>query len=138
MMKAISLAVLTALLASAVTAQTSRHQKNTADWNFAVSGDSRNCGDVVMPSIAASATKNKASFYWHLGDLRAIYGIDEDYQNSPEHRGKPIQKDEYLKDAWDDYIQQQIGAFGSMPASVGFGNRENTPPTTREQFVEKI
>src|ERR1043166_4839318 len=124
MMKAISLAVLTALLASAITAQTSRHQKNTAAWNFAVSGDSRNCGDVVMPSIAASATKNKAAFYWHLGDLRAIYGIDEDYQNSPEHRGKVLQKDDYLKGAWDDFIQNQISAFGSMPVFVGIGNHE--------------
>jgi hypothetical protein len=138
MMKAISLAVLTALLASAAAAQTSRHQKNAGDWNFAVSGDSRNCGDVVVPSIAASAAKNKAAFYWHLGDLRAIYGIDEDYQNSPEHRGKTIQKDEYLKDAWDDYIQQQIGAFGSMPVFVGIGNHETTPPKTREQFAEKF
>jgi hypothetical protein len=134
-MKTIKLA---ALIASAVLAQSSRHQENTPDWNFAVSGDSRNCGDVVVPSIAASATKNNAAFYWHLGDLRAIYGIDEDYQNSPEHRGKTIQKDEYLKDAWDDFIQNQIGAFGSMPVFVGIGNHETTPPKTREQFAAKF
>jgi hypothetical protein len=42
------------------------------------SGDSRNCGDVVMPSIAAGAVKDEAAFYWHLGDFRAMYGIDED------------------------------------------------------------
>lgn len=137
-MKTIRLAVLTALLASAAMAQTSRHQQNVPDWNFAVSGDSRNCGDVVVPSIAASAAKNKAAFYWHLGDLRAIYGVDEDYQDSPEHRGKAIQKDEYLKDAWDDFIQHQIGAFGSMPVYVGIGNHETTPPKTREQFAEKF
>src|SRR5436305_849696 len=137
-MKMIKLAVLTALLASTVMAQTSRHQQNTSDWNFAVSGDSRNCGDVVMPSIAASAIKNEAAFYWHLGDLRAIYGVDEDYQNSPEHRGKAIQKDEYLKDAWDDFIQNQIGAFGSVPVFVGIGNHETTPPKTREQFADKF
>ena len=131
-MKAINLAVATALLASAAIAQSSRHQKSVPDWNFAVSGDSRNCGDVVMPSIAASAAKNKAAFYWHLGDLRAIYGIDEDYQNSPEHRGKTIQKDKYLKDAWDDFIQNQIGAFGSVPVFVGIGNHETTRPKTRE------
>src|SRR5438270_1300038 len=98
-MKWIKVAVLTALLVSTASAQAPHQQKNTSDWKFAVSGDSRNCGDVVMPSIAAGAIKNKAVFYWHLGDLRAIYGIDEDYQNSPEHRGKTIQKDEYLKDA---------------------------------------
>jgi len=137
-MKAISLAVLMALLASVATAKDSHHPKKTADWNFAVSGDSRNCGDVVMPSIAAGATKNNAAFYWHLGDLRAIYGIDEDYQNSQEHRGKTIQKDEYLKDAWDDFIQNQVSAFGSMPVFIGIGNHETTPPKTREQFAEKF
>src|SRR6476646_5462377 len=137
-MKMIRLAALMALLASTVLAQTARHQQNAPDWHFAVSGDSRNCGDVVMPSIAASATKNKAAFYWHLGDLRAIYGIDEDYQASPEHRGKVLQKDEYLKDAWDDFIENQINAFGSMPVFVGIGNHETTPPKTREQFVEKF
>jgi hypothetical protein len=136
-MKMIRLAVLTVLLASTVLAQTARHQQ-TPEWHFAVSGDSRNCGDVVVPSIAASATKNKAAFYWHLGDLRAIYGIDEDYQNSPEHRGKVLQKDEYLKDAWDDFIQNQIGAFGSMPVFVGIGNHETTPPKTREEFAAKF
>jgi len=137
-MKTIRLAVLTALLASAAMAQASRHQQKTSDWNFAVSGDSRNCGDVVMPSIAAGAAKNKAAFYWHLGDLRAIYGVDEDYQDSPEHRGKIIQKDEYLKDAWDDFIQNQVGPFGSLPVFVGIGNHETTPPKTREQFADKF
>lgn len=136
-MKMIKLVLLT-LLASAAFAQASRHQQNTPDWSFAVSGDSRNCGDVVVPSIAASATKNKAAFYWHLGDLRAIYGIDEDYQNSPEHRGKVVQKDDYLKGAWDDFIQNQIGAFGSIPVFVGIGNHETTPPKTREQFADKF
>ena len=137
-MKTINLALLTALLVSLGVAKTKGRQQNTSDWNFAVSGDSRNCGDVVMPSIAASATKNKAAFYWHLGDLRAIYGIDEDYQNSPEHRGKIIQKDAYLNDAWDDFIQRQIGSFGSMPVFVGIGNHETTPPKTREQFAGKF
>src|SRR3954452_400910 len=138
MMKTIRLPFLAVLLASAAMAQTSPQQQKTSDWTFAVSGDSRNCGDVVVPSIAAGAMKNNAAFYWHLGDLRAIYGIDEDYQNSPEHRGKTIQKDEYLKDAWDDFIQHQLGAFGSMPVFVGIGNHETAQPKTREQFAEKF
>src|SRR6478672_10234511 len=137
-MKTINLALLTALLVSLGVAKTKGHQQNTSDWNFAVSGDSRNCGDVVMPSIAASATKNKAAFYWHLGDLRAIYGVDEDYQNSPEHRGKAIEKAAYLNDAWDDFIQNQLGAFGTMPVFVGIGNHETTPPKRREEFAAKF
>ncbi len=47
-------------------------------WKFAVSGDSRNCGDIVMPAIAAGVHKSGAVFYWHLGDFRAIYELDED------------------------------------------------------------
>src|SRR5438309_10668639 len=47
-------------------------------WHFIVAGDSRNCGDVVMPAIAEAAKNNNAKFYWHLGDWRAIYTFDED------------------------------------------------------------
>jgi hypothetical protein len=137
-MKTLKSAVLMALLVCTTAAQTSPPQQSKADWNFAVSGDSRNCGDVVMPSIAAGAAKNKTAFYWHLGDLRAIYGIDEDYQHSPEHRGKPVEKDAYLKDAWDDFIQNQIGSFGSMPVFIGIGNHETTPPKRREEFAAKF
>jgi len=36
-------------------------------WRFIVSGDSRNCGDVVMPTIAAHSAQFAPSFYWHLG-----------------------------------------------------------------------
>ena len=31
-----------------------------------------------MPAIAAHSAQLAPSFYWHLGDLRAIYKIDED------------------------------------------------------------
>jgi hypothetical protein len=110
-------------------------KKDKSEWTFVVSGDSRNCGNVVMPAIAAGAEKNGAAFYWHLGDLRAIYTTDEDYQHEPEHRGNPVDKDAYLKDAWDDFIQNQLAAFGSTPVFVGIGNHETTRPKTREQFV---
>src|SRR3989442_12860440 len=33
-------------------------------WNFAVAGDSRNCGDVVMPAIAQHVHRSNAAFYW--------------------------------------------------------------------------
>jgi len=39
-------------------------------WNFVVAGDSRNCGDLVMPAIARQAKADGAEFYWHLGDFR--------------------------------------------------------------------
>src|ERR1700758_3143085 len=69
-------------------AQTGTNGEGT--WNFAVSGDSRNCGDVVMPAIAAGAWKNNASFYWHLGDFRKNSDFDEDIQHQPEHLAKPL------------------------------------------------
>src|SRR5262249_55372102 len=82
--------------------------------------------------------KNNAAFYWHLGDLRAIYGADEDYQHDPKHRGKVVEKDEYLKNAWDDFIQNQIAPFAPLAVFVGIGNHETNAPKTREQFVEKF
>jgi len=47
-------------------------------WRFIVSGDSRNCGDIVLPSIAMDSGRLAPAFYWHLGDLRAIGKVDED------------------------------------------------------------
>jgi len=55
-------------------------QTAAGPWKFAISGDSRNCGDIVMPAIAAGVTHDGASFYWHLGDFRAIYTFDEDLE----------------------------------------------------------
>jgi len=110
-----------------------------SSWTFAVSGDSRNCGNVVMPAIAAGAERDHATFYWHLGDLRAIFAPDEDYLHEPEHRGHPVDKNKYLNDAWDDFIQNQLSFFGDMPVYVGIGNHETSyPPKTREEFVSKF
>jgi hypothetical protein len=102
-----------------------------APWKFAVSGDSRNCGDVVMPSIAAGARANGAVFYWHLGDLRAIHDIDEDYRT--QHPTAAF--GDYLAGAWLDFERNQIEAFGSMPFFLGIGNHETVPPKTRAEFV---
>jgi len=102
-----------------------------ASWRFVVAGDSRNCGDVVMPAIAHGARQHRATFYWHLGDLRAIRGIDEDYQKlHPEHSMA-----DYLANAWGDFQQSQIEAFGDIPFIVGIGNHETIAPKTREDFL---
>lgn len=107
-------------------------------WNFAVSGDSRNCGDVVMPAIAGGANQNHAAFYWHLGDLRAIFAPDEDYLHEPEHRGEPRDMPSYLAAAWDDFIQNQLSFFGQIPVYVGIGNHEVIAPKTRSDFIAKF
>ncbi len=105
-------------------------------WSFAVSGDSRNCGNVIMPAIAVGARRDNAAFYWHLGDLRATVFEDEDYLHEPEHRkSPPPDKNYYDKTEWDDFIQAQLNPFGSMPVFVGIGNHETYPPKSREQFI---
>jgi hypothetical protein len=90
-------------------------------WRFAVSGDSRNCGDLVMPAIAKSVLEHKVEFYWHLGDFRLGYRIDEDIQNSGN---PPSNIGDYQQKAWDDFISQQIAPFGSLPVHLGIGNHE--------------
>src|SRR2546429_9528176 len=106
--------VMAVLLASIASAQTGAAEKNTSssnnkdkkekpEWSFVVSGDSRNCGNVIMPAIAASAAKNDTAFYWHLGDLRAIYVTDQAYQHEPDHRANAVDPETYLKNAGDDY-----------------------------------
>src|ERR1700732_3703556 len=117
---AIAVAILLALSIEPAVAQ----QTSAGTWRFVLSGDSRNCGDVVMPGIAETAKKNQAAFYWHLGDLRAIANIDEDIQHQPEHLAKLPSRDEYLSIAWQDYIDSQIAPFGSIPFFVGIGNHE--------------
>src|SRR5580704_17996386 len=77
-------------------------------WRFIVSGDSRNCGDLVMPAIAAQGIeKYQPAFYWHLGDLRAIYKIDEDMAAASAHAGQHLGCEAYHKTAWQDFIDHQ-------------------------------
>jgi hypothetical protein len=105
------------------------------EFRFAVSGDSRNCGDVIMPAIAAGAAKDGAKFYWHLGDLRAIYDFDQDIVDRRKKAGQPpLSIFDYERTAWDDFIQNQLNAF-TIPVFLGIGNHETTPPKDRNQFV---
>jgi hypothetical protein len=104
-------------------------------WYFAVSGDSRNCGDVVMPAIAAGAVQDHASFYWHLGDLRKISSPDEDFRQLKIVQGTSFTVNDYEKEAWNNFIDDQIAAFGSLPFFLGIGNHETIPPKTRAEFM---
>jgi len=118
------------------TRPSSAQQAGDAEWRFLVAGDSRNCGDVVMPAIAETARKNQAAFYWHLGDLRAIYEYDEDIQHQPEHIAKPLTIEDYEAIAWPDFIESQIAPFGSIPFFLGIGNHETISALeTREKFL---
>jgi hypothetical protein len=114
-------------------------------WNFVVSGDSRNCGDVVMPAIAQGAQQGHAVFYWHLGDLRATYDFDEDLLKGAEKDGKKLRISDYIGKAdgtgigaWDDFKQFQIAPFQAqkIPFFLGIGNHETIWPQSRDRFTK--
>jgi hypothetical protein len=106
-------------------------------WKFAVSGDSRNCGDIVMPAIAAGVLQSQAQFYWHLGDFRAIYTFDEDLvpPSSLRLTTKPLNIIDYETGAWNDFILRQLTPFGSLPIYLSPGNHETIPPATRDAYL---
>lgn len=128
------LAVAAILCAAQARAQTG------ASWKFAVSGDSRNCGDIVMPAIAAGVKQSGAEFYWHLGDFRAIYKFDEDMVPpvSLGLPGKEIGIRDYLSSAWPDFIKNQLGPFGNLPVFLAIGNHELISPMTRADYIEQF
>ena len=103
-------------------------------WTFAVSGDSRNCGDFVMPAIAAKVKADGDAFYWHLGDFRWISSPDEDLlAMHPD-----MKREDYQSLAWDDFLTHQIASFGSIPVFLGRGNHENIKPMTRDGYIAKF
>jgi hypothetical protein len=104
-------------------------------WTFVVGGDSRNCGDVVMPAVAAGAAAHNAQLYWHLGDFRAIYDFDEDFLAQPERVGRHVAIADYERLAWDDFIQSQLAPFGKIPVFLGLGNHETTSPKIRTEYL---
>jgi len=112
-------------------------QSPASTWTFAVSGDSRNCGDFVMPAIAAKVRAENDAFYWHLGDFRWISTPDEDLQ-AMQPGGVQLTKDRYLAIAWDDFLKHQMTSFGSFPVFLGRGNHENVKPMTREGYIAKF
>ena len=121
-------------------------------WCFAVSGDSRDCGDLIMPKIAhAIADNSKQSpveFYWHLGDFRRIFDIDCDIAKRIDpafdcvHRGATKltkdQMNDYLTMAWNDFIEHQVNSFGSTEVFLGIGNHELLGGRTRDDFRKQF
>src|SRR4051812_8798980 len=121
-------------------------------WYFAVSGDSRDCGDLIMPKIARAIADDHAAhpaaLYWHLGDFRRMFGPDCDMikrthqdfdcKNRPEEQLGEGQMNRYLDQAWDDFITHQVAPFGSMPVFLGIGNHELGAGRTRLEFQRKF
>lgn len=103
-------------------------------WSFAVSGDSRNCGDIVMPEIAAGALQNRAAFYWHLGDFRALYMVDEDIGGG----NTPAEMKAYREMAWGDFELHELNPFATLPVFLSRGNHEEADGRTRAQYVAEF
>lgn len=129
--------ILTAAGALASMAATASAQNDASTWTFAVSGDSRNCGDFVMPAIAVKVKAEKDAFYWHLGDFRAMSGPDQDWlAMDPAHAA--MTKPQYQEHAWDDFIEHQLAAFEPLPVFLGRGNHEDIPPMTRDDYIAEF
>jgi hypothetical protein len=107
-------------------------------WHFVVAGDSRNCGDVVMPAIAEQVRATGAAFYWHLGDLRAIYTFDDDMTQEATLAGKTWVISDYERAAWPDAARNQLMPFDPIPFYLAIGNHETIPPKTRAEFVAQF
>lgn len=100
---------------------------------FAVSGDSRNCGDVIMPAIAQKVIAGHDAFYWHLGDFRAMQGVDQD-MIAAKHGPYSVQ--EYLNRAWPDFIEEQLAPFKDVPVYLGLGNHEMVGRTRADAMIQ--
>jgi hypothetical protein len=74
-----------------------------------------------MPAIANSALKNEVEFYWHLGDFRQMSAVDEDMAT---RFGDQLTLADYKRDAWGDFIANQMVPFGALPIHLGIGNHE--------------
>ncbi len=149
----IKLACICLMLLCAFASSVKAADKKNKSWLMAVSGDSRDCGDIIMPKIARDiADKNAQTpveFYWHLGDLRGMFRIDCDVlkrkdpnavcnvspldMNKAELRQYLDDFNGYLKISWDDFIEHQIDPFGQTPFVLGIGNHELIN-RTREDF----
>ncbi|KAA6456473.1 hypothetical protein DYQ86_25400 [Acidobacteria bacterium AB60] len=126
------------VLWGAASAQVSA-QNNDGTWTFAVSGDSRNCGDFVMPAIAEKVKAEGDAFYWHLGDFRWMSQPDQDLL-AMMPGGIPLSKHDYQERAWDDFLTHQMASFAKLnvPVFLGRGNHETVPNMTREGYIAKF
>ena len=126
-----------AVLALAVFSPWTGAQTTATSWTFAVSGDSRNCGDFVMPAIAAKVKAEKDAFYWHLGDFRWMSIEDQDME-ALQPAGVSLSHSDYQQRAWDDFLEHQMAAFDSVPVFLARGNHEAVSPMTREGYIAKF
>jgi hypothetical protein len=110
-------------------------QPSPSHWTFALSGDSRNCGDVIMPAIAAGVQAERAQFYWHLGDFRANFDFDQDILVDANAAPRKLAITTYMDVMWPDFIANQLRPFGSTPVFLAPGNHEFYNGRTRQDYI---
>jgi Calcineurin-like phosphoesterase len=132
MAAAVAMAAVAALSPAGTAA---RAAQPAGTWSFVVSGDARNCGDLVVPAIAETAKRVHAAFFWHLGDVRQTSNFDQDMEHQPEHIRRPLTVSAYLNTEWADFVENQVAPFGSIPVFIGIGNHDVIAPKTREAFT---
>jgi len=102
-------------------------------WHFAVSGDSRNCGDVVMACHCKECPRTNRTSR-SIGTLvisDSCSGIDEDMR----HRyGDRLTLADYWRDAWGDFLANQIAPFGCCESTWGSATMSCTE-TRRRQII---
>lgn len=113
-------------------------QAPDSTWTFAVSGDSRNCGDFVMPAIAARVKGEQDAFYWHLGDFRVMSKEPDQDMVALQPAGKELSTAEYYRTAWDDFLEHQMAPFAPLRVFLGRGNHDTHPPMTTEGYIQKF
>ena len=123
-----------------------------APWYFAVSGDARDCGGVVMPRIASAIAARRAeapvAFFWHLGDFRRASDIDCDVAmrlapafDCKDRHAELLPRDAmgtYLDGEWDDFLERQVKPFGDLPVFPTPGNHEIYAQRTRDEYRQKF
>lgn len=125
----------------------------SGSWFFAVSGDSRDCGDVVMPRLASEIAERsetaRAEFYLHLGDFRRTSDYDCDVAmrlvptfdcKDRQHEAGAMARDamgSYLDTEWDDFLERQVKPFG-VPVFLTPGNHELYAQRTRDEYRAKF
>jgi hypothetical protein len=115
-------------------------------WYFTVSGDSRDCGDLIMPKIARAIKDDKTpiEFYWHLGDFRRIFQVDCDYAKriNPQYDCQTHSQDpkvpfneSYINGVWTDFINWQVQPLekAGLRVYLGIGNHEVTNYTLEDK-----
>jgi len=97
----------------------SRSKPAGGTWRFVVSGDSRNCGDVVMPGLRERRRKIRPVLL-AFGRICGPSTLSTKTSNTAEYRETAIDCG-LRKHCVADFIDSQIAPFGSIPFFVALG-----------------